>query len=144
MPKHKFLLILTTLFTVFGLCVCAAAAQEINVDEMDNAQLLMLLQNIMQKLEQEDQTPEATAIPPLTDARTFQVYQNKKLIIESLPSYYFVNPTEVPEDPGKPGKPGNTPSCQDMCANACYGISYSCYYNCYIQCAGSPPPEPKG
>lgn len=144
MLRYKLFLVLTALFTVFCLCAGTAAAQDINVDEMDNAQLLMLLQNIMQKLEQDDQTPAATAIPPLTDPRVFQVYLNKKLIIESLPSYYFVNPTEVPEDPEKPGKPGNTPSCQEMCANACYGISYECYYNCHMQCAGSPPPPPKG
>ena len=144
MHRYRFLLILTVLFAVFSLCACAASAQDINVDEMDNAQLLMLLQNIMQKLEQEDQTPAATAIPPLTDTRTFQVYLNKKLIIEALPSYYFVNPTAEPEESGEPGKPDTTPSCDEMCANACYGISYECYYNCHMQCAGSPPPPPKG
>ena len=141
MPKHRALLILAVILSVFGIFVCAASAQEINVDEMDSAQLLMLLQNIMQKLEQEEQAPAATAIPEPAGARTFQVYLNKKLIIEALPSYYFVRPTDVPEEPGEPVP---TEDCQTKCANACYGISYECYYNCHLNCAGTEPPPPAG
>ena len=156
MTKYRFLLILTAIFAVFSLCVCATAAQDINVNDMDNDQLMVLLQAIMQRLETEGTDPETdteptaeirTIIPSVVieSVRTFRVYENKKLIIESLPSYYFINPTAEPDEPETPGKEKPTDSCHENCGLACYGISYECYYNCYKDCSGGKePPPPKG
>ena len=96
----------------------------------DRAELEALLIAIMQKLEQSEETGTASEKPagtivPVNDPgeeSVNSIWENKKLIIERLPSYMFIQPTKEvkPEKPdsggikdggGTPGggKPGNTP-----------------------------------
>lgn len=157
MTRHDFLLIFTVILAVFGLCVCSAGAQDVDVDEMSNEQLMQLLQDIMRKLNDggeaeeptavptvlalptAEPTPEPTAFPLLTENRTFRVYENKKLIVGSMPSSYFVNPTREPDE----HRPMD--ECIDYCNyEVCRGTSYKCFYDCVIECSGTTPPEPKG
>ena len=158
--KRKCILLLLMISAVFGVFCNFASAQDIDIRNMDNEQLMVLLQAIMQKLEQEEisaaapdeapaavPVPTATAMLPEPEIRTFQIYQNKKLILERLPDYYFVNPTAEPEGEDKPDTPikeNQTDSCHESCSHACYAISYTCYYDCYINCAGKEPPPPAG
>ncbi len=76
----------------------------------DKAELEALMMAIMQKLQQEetqasdnvptdvpltDPVPTATMIPVLEpEPMGFSIYENKKLIIEGLPSYMFIQPTK--------------------------------------------------
>ena len=90
----------------------SVSAQEIDVNSMDNEQLTALLLQIMDKLQQQetpaaDPSPEAgsqeTTVPAATtvpvietesEMAGFSVYENKKLIVEALPSYMFIQPTK--------------------------------------------------
>lgn len=87
------------------------SAQKADVDSMTNEELLLLLQSVMQKLAQDDaassesaQTPSAELDPEkLPEIGTFQVYLNKKLVVEGLPSYMFIQPkAEEPEEEPEP------------------------------------------
>ncbi len=80
----------------------------------DRAELEALMMAIMQKLQQEetqgpenvptdvpltDPVPTATMIPVLEpEPMGFSTYENKKLIVEALPGYIFIQPTK--EEPG--------------------------------------------
>ena len=86
----------------------------------DKAELEALMIAIMQKLQQEetqasdnvptdvpltDPVPTATMIPVLEpEPMGFSIYENKKLIIEGLPSYMFIQPTKEmkPDDSPEP------------------------------------------
>ena len=117
------------LLLIFGLLMISAVsvcAQDIDISNMDNAELLQLLQVIMQKLEMpdnsaaetidsEDSSGSAAAMIPADDHETmkFSIWKNKKLIVEALPGYMFVQqdqdePEDEP-DPGKKQKPPNPP-----------------------------------
>lgn len=105
-------LLFIALFLVFSaLCMCpgTAAAQDIDVDNMTNEQLMQLLQSIMQKLEADNAASpanetggtepaeiEKTAVPepaensvPAAEKRNFRIYENKKLVIGRMPESYF-------------------------------------------------------
>ena len=76
--------------------------EDLNSDQL-NALLLSLLTQ-MQLL----QTPL-----PSTDTETFRIYENKKLMIEQLPGYMFIQKESTPE-PEEPGKDGNSENYYDM------------------------------
>ena len=69
----------------------------------DKAELEALLTAVMQRLQQdqgstEDGTPEETPIPAneTAEAEVNSIWEIKKLIIEALPSYMFIQPTREP------------------------------------------------
>ena len=117
------------LLLIFGLLMISAVsvcAQDVDISDMDNAQLLQLLQAIMQKLEAADGSaaetidsevssePAAAMIPAYDrEVRKFSIWENKKLMVEALPGYMFVQQNQdEPEnepDPGKQQKPPNPP-----------------------------------
>ncbi len=114
MKKRGSLLLFVILSVVFVLSFVPVSAQEADLGDMTNEQLLLLLQAIMQKLEQDEAAPEAletaapgpvSELPAVNDeqtapkARLFRIYENKKLIVEALPSYIFVRPEEEDETP---------------------------------------------
>ena len=69
---HKFIL-LVLILAVFTVSAASVSAQEIDVEDMNNEQLIQLLQAIMQKLEEpEEELPTATptAIPTPTATPT--------------------------------------------------------------------------
>ncbi len=136
--------------------VISASAQEIDVDSMDNEQLTALLLQIMDKLQQQDgpekevqETPEpaVTEVPSAEPERIEEViqitvYENKKLIVESLPAYMFIQPTQPPE-PDSPSKAGGSTSTREDLETYCTGIcmGYSEFYGtmmldmgCYAKC----------
>ena len=81
----------------------------------DKAELEARLTAIMQKLQQEENAGTATQKPagtmvPVNDEPENEIWENKKLIIEGLPSYMFIQPTQpVKPEPDGGGNPGGTP-----------------------------------
>ena len=76
----------------------------------DRAELEALLMAVRQKLQQGQEpetapeTPSETMVPAEDpdDEPENSIWENKKLLIEALPSYMFIQPTK----PSKPEKPG--------------------------------------
>ncbi|MBR6088770.1 MAG: hypothetical protein IKP86_02475, partial [Anaerolineaceae bacterium] len=62
MKKQKIMLMLLTILAFCMVMTGTAGAQDIDIDNMDNEQLLILLQQIMDKLEQQE-TAEVTEVP---------------------------------------------------------------------------------
>ena len=67
----------------------------------DRAELESLLMAIMQKLQQGENTETAAQKPAGTQVSVIdepenEIWENKKLIIEGLPSYMFIQPTKEP------------------------------------------------
>ena len=100
MKRHFVVLLIFVIFTVF---LTAVSAQDI--DNMDKEQLEALLQAITQKLQEYETNPEkeqssdkevqefsATSPSPTPETKTvkFQIYDNKKLIIDRLPDSMFI------------------------------------------------------
>lgn len=77
--------------------------EELNSDQF-NALLLSLLTQM--------QLPQ-TPLPLTTDTETFRSYENKKLMIEQLPGYMFIQKESTPE-PEEPGKDSNSENYYDM------------------------------
>lgn len=139
--KKSIFLILVLIAAAAGM-VSAVSAQDIDVDNMSNEQLILLLQSIMQKLsedetaEQIEETPVPTEVielmPEITpealmEAAHFQIYDNKKLILERIPDDRF-----IPKDTGKDDnpdkdkkKPGPTPDP--------HGCSPDCPWQCWTE-----------
>lgn len=108
-------IVLFILLFLLTLTCFPASAQDIDVDNMSNEELLTLLQSIMQKMEQNSQSesvqetvveteePELVPLPAPTaepevlpepedavEKRSFAVYENKKLVIGKMPESYFI------------------------------------------------------
>ena len=109
MKKSAFLILFSVLVMLF-FSIISVSAQEINVDNLDNEQLTTLLLQILDKLRQEEEpeaetqvTPAPTAAPvraaeseTIEEVIQITIYDNKKLIIEALPGYMFIQPTQEP------------------------------------------------
>ena len=145
MKLHVLLFFLV--IAVFTLSFSCSSAQNIDVSNMDNAQLLELLQAIMQKLETEGSeagTVKETPGSPVGTAKTgeapieldkFQIYENKKLILERLPDWYFVQKNKDggndDGDNNNPSDPGMTlEECEKACWDMC-GFDMGCFTLCY-------------
>lgn len=95
MNQRNLFLILIAVFLLLFITAALVSAQDIDVDNMDNAELLALLQAILQKLEV-DETEEKTAEEPApaaapdSDPVGFETYENKKITVEPLPAYMFI------------------------------------------------------
>ena len=109
MNKGKISLIIFAVLAVLTVFIFSASAQEIDVDSMDNEQLTALLLQILNKIQQEEaaeagsdteSVPEVPAADPERneEAIQFTVYDNKKLIIESLPGYLFIQKSPEKEE----------------------------------------------
>ena len=70
---------------------------DMRLEDLNSDQLNALLLSLLTQM----QLPQ-TPLPP-TDTETFRIYENKKLMIEELPGYMFIQKesTPEPEDPGK-------------------------------------------
>ena len=107
MKRKSFLLILFAVLILFGIFVGTAAAQNVDVSTMSNEELMVLLQSIMQKLEQDTETEEKgseTAELPASakdaagstkhvtkqETKKYSVYKNKKLVIGRMPESWFI------------------------------------------------------
>lgn len=129
MRKRIVFLISAVILMILTASAAVSAQTGIDLDNMDNAQLMALLQAIMLKLEQNEaaadpaenagELPVPTAVPtavlpdePVPAAKRFHVYENKKLIVEALPDSYFIR-----KDTGEGGEPsGPTHYCKPGCS----------------------------
>ncbi|MBQ6508158.1 MAG: hypothetical protein IJI07_01670 [Flexilinea sp.] len=156
---RSFLIIFTVLLLLTA-SVASVFAQDIDLENMDNAQLTELLQQIMQKLEQKDLSADETdqetspvgsvaAVPaadpePTPEAVVFSIYENKKLMIEKLPEYMFIQPTQPPKPEKPEKKDGGSKSgggddirvCLDPCYSSCPFQDWDCMEDCFISCGG--------
>ena len=122
MKNKSLFLIMFVILTVTAVSFGPVNAQEIDISDMDNAQLLQLLQTILQELDRETDDPETLAENPETPLATpeqiaentpkpaaepkkFRIYENKKLILESIPEYYFYREEKNKDKDGDTGKP---------------------------------------
>ena len=138
-----------------------SAQEDIDVDSMDNEQLTTLLLQILNKLQQEEApavetdpesvkpaSEEATAVPaadPETIEEIFQItiYDNKKLIVEALPEYMFIQkPVGGSDGSSEPGESFSSPEdCYKYCANLDWGNNEG-YAQCVKEkCGADKPPQ---
>ena len=121
--KRIFLIVFIALTMLAGVAA-SVSGQNIDVDNMDNEQLTTLLMQILDKLQQEEEpapetdpeiqeTPAPKTAPiPAADPEAIEeviqitIYKNKKLMVEALPGYMFIQPTREP----KPEISGNEPT----------------------------------
>ena len=138
--SSKFLII----FMFFALTLTFSVVSAQDVDNMSNEELTTLLLQIMQKLQQEEdpasetdpevqETPAPTTAPvPAADPEAIEeviqitIYENKKLIIEALPGYMFIQPTQepIPEISGSEPTIYTEPTFGKPCAPAIGGYLY--------------------
>ena len=101
MKKINWFLIIISVLSLFVVSFISVSAQEINIDDMDDAELLALLQVIMEKLEKDVSAGQDAAESVVTDGTVsvagidpdpihFEIYENKKITVEPLPSYMFI------------------------------------------------------
>lgn len=104
MAKKFQIILLCLIFLLVS--VFSVSAQDVNVDDLSNEQLMELLQAIMQKLEdgnsekplqtdpEGDETTVGSTIEnaseTVAEAPRFQIYENKKLILERIPDDRFI------------------------------------------------------
>ncbi len=121
MGKNLLLIVIVILAAV---SFTAASAQDVDISNMDNEQLLQLLQAIMQKLDASEEpaaetvdteksSEVASVMIPAEDPEKgkFSIWSNKKLIIEALPGYMFIpKEQDEPSDKPDPKKKQSTPN----------------------------------
>ena len=134
MRNRRFFLVLSAVLAMFAFLFVSASAQDIDIEGMDNEQLTALLMQILTKLQQEEEpeaeiseTPAPTAAPvraaePETIEEVIQItiYDNKKLIVEALPGYMFIQPTQEPIPDSNGSQPEHYPG------EICNYDSYAC------------------
>ena len=143
--------ILLFLLLLISMTFSAVSAQDIDINSMDSAQLTALLQQILIKLQQEEDpaavlpvnipfAPEEPQKPAIT------VWLNKKLMIEALPDYMFIQkaPDKDDESNGSSTSGGSSIKekdtekiCYDKCKgyNEIYG-TWMVDMECYAKCLG--------
>lgn len=143
--KKAFSLLFSVILVLAGISFTSVSAQDFDLSDMDNAQLIALLQVIMQKLETEgtnetaEPLPAGTEVPVISvarfsDGKLFQIYGNKKLIIESIPGYMFYQPPEETPEPEKNDKKDDDSHGWVTDEHGCEpGQQWVCdiYHNCY-------------
>ena len=109
MKRNRVLLILFAIVLMFTIFTGIAAAQSVDVDSMSNEELMVLLQSIMRRLEQDTETttdekkPETDTIsvtvstekePAIQEvsreSQKHSIYKNKKLVIGRMPDSWFI------------------------------------------------------
>ena len=127
--KRILLLIMTVILTLFTVSA-VSQAQEVDLNDLTDEQLLILLQTIMQKL-QDGETEEPAEVPAVPETAeepapavpapaaeeeeaAFEIYENKKLLVQRLPDSLFVQPEDLepektPKPPSKKHPPVNPP-----------------------------------
>lgn len=128
MKGKGFILVLLMVLMAIAFSILTVSAQDVDVENMDNEQLTALLLQILEILQQEED-PAVEAVSPETSAKAvgdsetieeviqITIYDNKKLTVEALPAYMFIQPTKEPkpeseeDEPSgnKQPKPDNTP-----------------------------------
>ena len=166
MKKRTMIFLLAVILAMLAVSFAAVSAQDFDLDNMDDEQLMLLMQAISQKLQKNEESAEegsdtVTNEPSAADqakdaedtdqktlqssdlsgesekqltraieAKKYQIYENKKLIIGRMPDSMFVpkrtgggggEEEPVPEDPKTPEE-----------EHSCPGEStYGCYTDRY-------------
>ena len=135
MKNKSILLCLVAFLMTFLVFTGVISAQNVvDVEGMDNEQLTALLMQILTKLQQEEEpeaevseTPAPTAAPvraadpeAIEEAIQITIYENKKLIVEALPGYMFIQPTQEPIPDSNGSQPEHYPG------EICNYDSYAC------------------
>ena len=134
MRNRRFFLVLSAVLAMFAFLFVSASAQDVDVEGMDNEQLKALLMQILTKLQQEEEpeteiseTPAPTAAPvraadpeAIEEVIQITIYENKKLIVEALPGYMFIQPTQEPIPDSNGSQPEHYPG------EICNYDSYAC------------------
>ena len=134
MRNRRFFLVLSAVLAMFAFLFVSASAQDIDIEGMDNEQLTALLMQILTKLQQEEEpeteiseTPAPTAAPvraadpeAIEEVIQITIYENKKLIVEALPGYMFIQPTQEPIPDSNGSQPEHYPG------EICNYDSYAC------------------
>ena len=118
MVKRSFILVFFVIMMILS-AAFSVSGQDIDVSSMDNEELSVLLQQILSRLEQtgsagaEASETDPSAAPAASSAAPerpkFSIWKNKKLIVEAMPGYMFVQKTtEEPDTTSGPNKPGET------------------------------------
>lgn len=169
MEKHRiiikrFVVILSLLITS-AFFVMSVSAQDFNLDNMDDEQLMLLMEAISQKLQKngasaeegsdlaanepsdadqakDAEDPDQEALPSRSEtsgesgkqvtraieAKKYQIYENKKLVIGRMPDSMFVQKqTGGGEEEPEPENP-KTPEEEHNCPP---GTTYGCYTDRY-------------
>ena len=158
MKKRQLLLVLTAAAVLIFTVCAAVSAQDTDVENMDNEQLMLLLDQIMKRLNSGnegagiEQTPQpGTRAPtpeptPTEELPVIRIYENKKLIVGQMPEAYFYRPP-VSNDGGEDESPTPRPKmtaeqCEHYCAyEVCEWGDNKCYWYCYYDCIGEPLPD---
>ena len=105
MKKISFLSGLFAVLVLLAISASSSAAQDVDISGMDDAQLLMLLQAIMQKMDTSEESAAGTSAAAAAEPVRHSIWKNKKLSVEALPDYMFIRQPE--EDESVPGKENN-------------------------------------
>ena len=161
MKRRNLFLFLIAVLTMLFASIDSVSAQDLDVSDLSNEQLIQLLQAIMQKLD-EDETeetqepepaePEPASAPvqettpvPETEIPQFQLYLNKKLTLERIPDDRFIQkPKDDGNDDNHNGKKdkdtskkfGDIRDCLDPCYSSCAYHDWVCMEKCYTSCGG--------
>ena len=170
MRRNSFFLILSVVLVMVTISFRSSFAQNVDLSDMDNAQLMQLLQTIMQQLDSDRPDPTGTPLPTLTPTPTatpvfasdpladysdeelmlllqlitdrlatgeyaaektpkpentegnFEIYELKKLIIERIPDYMFIQNEPDNKDSDTENKPTPVPGtvCDPQFPNFCF------------------------
>ncbi len=95
----------------------------------EKAELMALMQAIMEKLAAAETETEPEPVPdavpaPIEEVSGFKIYENKKLLREKIPDYYFVQPEEKKEKKEKDKKDGH--KCPPDCPWSCFADFCGC------------------
>ena len=130
MKNNRLILLILTIIAIFILSAGAASAQDVDIENLDSEQLTTLLLQIMQKLEQAEEPekePETSAGTIVSESDSAgepenSIWKNKKLVIEALPGYMFIQPTEEakPEKDNTPEHYENEPGRDNIDGGPCH------------------------
>ncbi len=160
MIKRMIVLLLAVILTISAISIASVSAQDIDIDNLDKEQLMLLIQAISQKLQEEESsageeantsakdhsaddpavdaedpeqkslgsrsgifTAEEKQVTQVKEAKKYQIYENKKLIIGRMPDSMFVpKQTGGGDDEPEPEVP-KTPEEEHSCPPS---TSYGC------------------
>ena len=149
MKNKRCFLILLAVIALLTVSAASAFGQEIDVDNMDNEQLTTLLMQILNKLQQEEEpapetdpevqetpAPTAASVPEvdpeaIEEVIQITIYENKKLMVEALPGYMFIQPTREPKQDSNGGQtehyPGEICDYDSLACDMVDGIPVNCH-----------------
>ena len=160
MKKRTMIFLLAVILAMLAVSFAAVSAQDFDLDNMDDEQLMLLMQAISQKLQKNEGSAEegsdtVTNEPSAADqakdaedtdqktlqssdpsgvsekqvtraieAKKYQIYENKKLIIGRMPDSMFVPKRTGGGDEGPEPEDPKTPEEEHNCLP---GQTYECY-----------------